>query len=877
MRRTATILLALTAHIALFAKEPVRISLAESPVAGLRERVETHLAQEYDCTVISRSRPVAVALEQSIDRMKTLQDAAQQPDKLLAADACAWVSAWDEFLRITRQVPANGIRELSYEVADLSRSGTNGAALKREQVPERSEFERTLAQRIAAELGLPRASPTSASTDKSVTVAVLPFERHEARNQYTTKNSTDSTYLSAEASVQNNLPPGASILSRDRIREILAEHNLAGLDDASLRAVAHLLPAQALLCGTVTRRQTAPHELRLDLHLLQPHSGAILAAWEGRCADAAGLAGIAAKGAAALMAAPWKPVTVGTPSAPKRLREALFLLSRANTAAAWGLARDRPELSATLLNGLLRQAGDFCVWMKPVPENPDSFLNRKLRETSVMVDDLLKDQTQLANDGADEDAIRWPELIRGEIKYWLGEYVESERLCRAHLRERPECLPARAELILAWALFKQGRYNESRSFLRRVEEKKGLMWWFPGLGGAWVGYWANNLNIALAEQSGDLSEPYQRVKAKMRAQQFFVTPDIKLYLQAVEQQEGAAGAIRDLSSLLIFNAEQRYDETQRALKKPTLYARCTFSDLSPAYAVRGHCYEQIGDKQRALDDYALYLKIAGFYGYHPPRANLSAEDAQLHAPYVAAAVRAVQQLESEGLKPKDEWRSIAETRPFPRNYAIYLVPVGTCDPAWMNRLIRETAHFIGARIEQLPAVSASGLQTTTSKNGMPCYDSRNMAERVLEQLEVPDDAVQLVVATSEVFGIPGWSHTCQPVSYDGGNTLLLPVRDPPPRHALLYALHYRYVPKQDKGWRMDAPEVSWFLRNTTYCISPCIFAGGLSTLSGEVKGICPRCQETYRKVDFDALNHQTVDALRRQGVRIVPATAGSAR
>ena len=871
MRRTATILLVLTAQSALFAADPLRISLAESPVAGLRERVETHLAQEYDCVVISRSRPAAVALEQSIDRMKTLQDAALPPDELLAADACAWVSAWDEFLRITRQLPANGIRELSYEVADLTRSGTRAASLKREQVPERSEFERTLAQRIAAELGLPRASPARASADKSVTVAVLPFERHEARNQYTTKNSLDSAYLSAEASVLNNLPPGASILSRDRIRDILAEHNLAGLDEASLMAIAHLLPAQALLCGTVTRRQTSPQELRLDLHLLQPRSGAMLAAWEGRCADAAGLADLAATGSAALMAATWKPVTTGTPSAVKRLREALFLLSRANLAAAWGLARDQPELSAPLLKGLLRQAGNYCVWMKPIPENPDAFLNRTLQETSAMLDDLLKGQTQLADDGADEDAVRWPDLIRGEIKYWLGEYAESERLCRTHLSERPDCLPARAELVLAWALFKQGRYGESRSFLRRVEAKKGLMWWFPGLGGAWVGYWANNLNIALAEQSGDLSEHYQRVKAKMRARQFFVTPDIKLYLQAVEQQEGPEGAIRDLSSLLIFNTEQRYDEAQRALKTPPLYARCTFSDLSPAYAVRGHCYEQIGDKQRALDDYALYLKIAGFYGYHPPRANLSAEDARLHAPYVTAAVRAVQQLEAEGLKPKNEWRTIAETRPFPSNYAIYLVPVGTCDPAWMSRLLRETEHFIGARLEQLPAVSTSDLKTTTSKNGMPCYDSRNMVESVLRKLAVPDDAVQLVVATSEVFGIPGWSNTCHPISYDGGNTVLLPVRDPPPRHVILYALHYRYVPKQDEGWRMDAPEVSWFLRNTTYCLSPCIFAGGLNTLSGEVKGICPRCQEIYRQVDFGALNREAVAALKAQGVKIVPA------
>ena len=93
MRRTATILLALFAHGVLFAKEPVRLSLADSPVLGLRERVETHLAREYDCTVISRSRAVAASLEQSIERMRTLCANAKPADTVLAADVCAWATA----------------------------------------------------------------------------------------------------------------------------------------------------------------------------------------------------------------------------------------------------------------------------------------------------------------------------------------------------------------------------------------------------------------------------------------------------------------------------------------------------------------------------------------------------------------------------------------------------------------------------------------------------------------------------------------------------------------------------------------------------------------------------------------------------------------
>ena len=95
---------------------------------------------------------------------------------------------------------------------------------------------------------------------------------------YFTKNPTDTLYLGMEAVLQECLPKGATLLSRDRIRAILAEHRLASItegDRAALRSVSHLLPAQALICGTVTRRLANPTELRMDLYLqLRPRPSA---------------------------------------------------------------------------------------------------------------------------------------------------------------------------------------------------------------------------------------------------------------------------------------------------------------------------------------------------------------------------------------------------------------------------------------------------------------------------------------------------------------------------------------------------------------------------------------------------------------------------
>ena len=872
MRRTATILLALTAHSALLAKEPVRISLAESPVAGLRERVETHLAQEYDCVVISRSQPVATALEQSITQMKAIHDAAQPPEKMQAADACAWVSAWDEFLLINRLTPTDGVRELTVSVTDLSSGATNTADFTREKVPERSDYERTLAVRVAAALHLATAAPRGAAADKAVTLAVLPLVHHEERTLYTTHNPSDKVYLHMEAALQACLPPGASLLSRDCILAVLAEHKLTGFsedDGAALRSVAHLLPAQALVCGTVTRRLSNPTELRLDLHLVEPRSGVLLAVWEGRCAAAAGLNDLASAGVTALIATPWKRFTQGDSTAARRLREAQFMLSHKCCSAAWGLAKDQPELFNPLLKGLLRQAGEYGVWMKPAPENPDSFRNRTLRETTLMLDDLLQGRTLLTNADGDDDAVLWPDLIRAETRYWLGEYVEAERLCRSHVGEHPDSLRSRAEMVLAWSLFKQKRFEESKVLLKRVEQQEGLMWGWPGLGGAYVGYWANSLSLALAEQSGDVSEAYSRVKEKMRKAQSFSGPDMKVYLQAVERQEGAEGAIRDLTSLLVYNPAWQYDDTLLAMKKSDLSAQCCFSDLAPAYAVRGRCYELAGNKQKALDDYALFLKVAWYYGYHPQRFIGNEETKSYQMPYATAALEAAKRLEAEGLKPKDDWKSMAETRTVPQDAALYVVPVGICDKTMLDRFIRQTTGFIGGRVEVLPPVDIASLKVTADKHGTTGYDGRLLADVVLRQIEVPDDAIQLVLATSEIVLIRGGDRRFSR-TYDGGNTLLLSLRDPMAREAALLCLHYRYTPKRDQGWRMDMPEVLWFLHNTTRCTSPCIFAGDLRISSGEAKGICPSCQEAYWKVDFDDLKRQTVTALKKQGVKIVP-------
>jgi tetratricopeptide (TPR) repeat protein len=859
------------------AADPGPLSLAESPVLGLSARVETHLARDYDCTVISRARPVAATLERSIDRMRALCAAASPPDALPAAEVCAWVTAWDESLSYTDRHPVDGIRELAYAVSDLSRASGEEPERRTERVPARSEFERTLARRIAEILRLPPAPVERGSADKTGTLAVLPLIRLEDYYQPKVNETPDDTlYRLMEAELHARLPDGADLLSRDRMREILAEHHLAGLferDGCDLRAVSHLLPARALVCGVVTRRLYHPKELRLDLHLVDTRNSVLLAAWEGRCAETDALPGVAAAGIRELMAMPWREADVRPATAAARVREARFMASQACYAAAWSLARDQPDLFQPIFNGVLGRVSQFSRWMQPVPDNPDAFRNLAVQEACVMLEDLLK-----RRDLSGTSRYPPPELIRAEMRYWLGDYAEAERLSRGFLSGREGNQAERAAMILAWTLCKQERYDESRDALRQTGESHKNMWSYLVLDGSRGIPWGNALNKELAARTGDWSDVYAEVRKRMCGADLYSSEDMAVYLREVEKREGPEKAILELSALLTSYPHLYSRKAVLDRRAVNMTLRCPYvTGGIPAYVTRARCYETVGDKQRALDDYALFLRIMRYFGYDPdPKKWQHAKLAPFKA-LIPAAEEAVRRLEAEGFKARDEWRSMAEVRPFPRDCAVYVVPVGVCDRKMLDLFVEHTAGFLGARVVVLPAVPSSGIRQKADRRGSPEYDGRELVDAVLKRIAVPDDVVQLALVTSEVFRIED-RQLCYSGSFDEGNTVLISLKDHAfttghqMRDAVLLGLHYRYTPRYT-GPYSDRPSLRLYLRDTESCCAPCIFGGDLLTKSGEANGLCAGCQEAYGKADIAAVKRQTLAALKKQGVKIIPAPA----
>jgi tetratricopeptide (TPR) repeat protein len=860
------------------AAEPKRISLAESPVPGLRERVETHLAQEYDCVVISRSQPVASSQEQSIEQMRAVLALKPPAGSLQAADFCVWASVWDASLFTHGQVPANGIRELSFDLADLTCPVFPQAEMFREKVAERSDYERTLAQRIADKLKLQRLSVRHTTSKKDVALAVLPLVRQEQPEHIPAGRSipADTTYAQMEAVLQGCLPAGATLLSRDRLREVLAEHHLVGLDDqgGAMRAVAHLLPAQALVCGTVSRRSFKPDELRLDLHLISPQSNTILAAWEGRCADIAALPDIAAAGVRELMAMPWRMVQARKTTDILRQHEAQFMLSHACYDAAWCLAKNDPDLQAPILRGLLKQAVAFFLWRGD--PNAETFDRQKLQETSVMLDALIGEQTFLESE---KERVPWPALIRAEILFWLGRYNEAERLCRSHLADHPKDLTERAQLILAWSLFKQQRYDESRPLLKQVTDRKGLTWYFPGFSESTGWYWANRLHVELSRTTHDLSGLYARAKRKMFEGEFITEDEMGLYLDEVDKRESPEQTIRELSSILVYGSE--CNPALMATKPLDMKVSGWFSHLCPAYVVRGRSYERLGQKQRALEDYALFLRIKGYALSEPPPVIDDQKKWQI--PYIAEAAKGLFRLRAEGMTLKDQWLSLAQTRSFPADAAIYVVPVGFYDKTTLDLFVKETADFLGARIEVLPALEVpKNLKVINTKSGTPTYDGQALVLAALRQISVPDDVVQLVLASSEVYRMTEGNEFWRSGSFDGGHTLLLSIKgnkfpQGELKRRVPYCLQFRYLPNSKEPWLDEPPNSKYFLMYRDYCSPPCLFGANLKSGHGEnMSALCPRCQEDYKKVDFDALKRQTVAALSKQGVKIFPASSRDA-
>ena len=873
MRRTATILLAFTAHSALVAKEPVRISLAESPVPGLRERVETHLAQEFDCMVISRGQPVASSQEQSIEQMRAVLALRPEPSSLQTADFCAWASVWDASLFVQGLIPADGLRELSIVVADLSKPVENQTDILRERVPERSDYERSAACQIAARLNLERRTDKTQTADKSVALAILPLTRLEQpeRLSYGHPIPADKTYVQMEAVLQGCLPRGATIVSRDSLRKVLAEHHLVGLEDqgGAMRAVAHLLPAQAIVCGTVSRRSFRPDEIRLDLHLVSAQSGALLAAWEGRCADIGALPDIASAGVRELMAMPWRAFSPRSEPDIRRHREAQFMLAHSGCAAAWSLAKNDPALYAPILKGLLHQAVSFFSWEGG--PNSETVERQRLQEIFVMLDALIGKQAYL---DSEKERVPWPALIRAEICFWLGTYHEAEQLCRSHLADHPKDLTERAELILAWSLFKQKRADESRMLLKQVVDRKGLTGYFPAFSAGTGWYWANRLHLELSKTTQDRSGLYACAKKKMFEDEFISEEEMRVYLDEVDKRENLEQTIRELSSILVYGSA--CSPALMAEKPLNMNVSGWFSHLCPAYVVRGRSYEKLGQKQKALEDYALFLRIKGYALASP--APVSDDRMTWQTPYIKEAMCGLFRLKAEGFALKDQWLSMSQTRAFPANAAVYVVPVGFCDKKTLDRFVQETATFLGARIEVLqPLELPPNLKVFQTKSGTLTYDGKELVQAVFRKLSVPDDVVQLVLASSEVYRITEGNDYWRTGSFDGGNTLLLSIKGSKfpqgeLRRRVPHCLQFRYQTNSKEPWLDEPPDSKYFLMYRDYCTPPCLFGADLKSGHGEeMTALCPRCQDAYRKVDFEILKRQTVAALQKQGVKIVPS------
>ncbi len=876
MRFSLSVIAALIAVCQCATAEPRFISLADSPFPGLRERVETHLVQEYDCVVISRGRASAAQFERSVDQMTAISAPALPSEAVPAADCCVWVNAWNNGQY--QEVPAAGMREIAWSVTDLQQQPARTNRIARELVPERSDYERELADRVAATLRLAAKPGNIPASPKTLTLAVLPFVQRTASSRvfYDHTLPPEQSYLHAEAALPECLPKGASILSRDRIRQVLAEHNLSALAESGtgLRSVAYLLPADALVCGTVSYHAVCPNEIRLDLHLVDTRSSAFLAAWQGTCTDKEDLPNLADQGMRALMVMPWRAVTPRDSSVASRRRESEFMLGYFCYSEAWSLARDIPDLYARILSGVLRQAEVYC-YSDVSDASSNTYERQMLREAALTVDDAIGSRTYLESE---KERVPWPGLIRAEIHFWLGEFAEAERLCRAHMTEHPQELTARAKLILAWTLFGQKRIAESRSLFNDVVAEKGLMWYFRRLGGGTGWYWANSLSIKLANASGDDKTLYEQVRQKMGNRKLIYEPEMQAYLREVDRQQPPEQVVRELSSVLLYDAGSSLLPELVAQRPMALSYHGWFTHLSPAYVVRGRCHEKLGNSQQAAEDYALYLRICHF----PFTAdNQLSGDAKAKSGYEAEAIDGLDRLRKCGVRPCQPWLTPAESRTFPVGLRIYVVPVGLYDRATVDQFVANTALFLGAPVTLLPEVAMPRLTPQESKKGARFYDAQALCAAVLKGLEVPDDVVQLVLATSEDFRFPAKDDVQKMGSPDEGATILLSVKDSKstfPEHlkrVIPRTLHYRYAaPVSERYKQLDPAITVTFLRTWDHCSKPCLFseeAAPRFQTADTLSLLCPRCVEKYRKADLSILQKKAVAALKKQGVKIIPS------
>jgi hypothetical protein len=235
----------------------------------------------------------------------------------------------------------------------------------------------------------------------------------------------------------------------------------------------------------------------------------------------------------------------------------------------------------------------------------------------------------------------------------------------------------------------------------------------------------------------------------------------------------------------------------------------------------------------------------------------------------------VEEVESEVGHVDAIFNPISVTQAWPQRYAVYLVPIGKQD--YKPKAIADKfAEFYGARVAVLPEVMPSdeARERRTLYKGELSYDVEVLWQDVLPRIEIPADALYVMLFSSEHYHAD-FTHGKPWCENGSGNPLLLGKRSydyfekSPSALMGFWAISAN---RTDMAKRHGRANIRAELLDVERCAFPCLFYRRIDGSNMEGSNLaCAKCQEAFRKLDFDTIHRNLMDYLRSMGATIVPA------
>ncbi len=817
--------------------------------SAFKTQVASHLVNKYNCYVVTRSHMVDVGIESSIDNIVNIQNKIQ-PAKIIPADYV--FSA--RFLNMKK----NLIKGFASYI-DISKSGSSPS----QETPFSTStiydvpdaFANYIAKTIHLKKRIPVNKSVSAQPLKHV-YAVLPLMRLDVPYEKAVKKQHEDNLETVIETAIKQASDIAAIVDRQQISQALQALKVQGFTERNHQtgiSVARLVAATRLIMGTIATDQNG---LRVDLNLIDPQTSVIIGACWGNSVEHTQLEATVKELTTELICNSTLNPSLPESTAEQRLKEAEFYLGedygcvydraghpyydisdavavQHNTEAAYLLQKDNSWIAyraarimsdLLLIHHLLRY-GAF----------PSSITKRTAAVIDVILKNVTSDElkgkyvyTNVKSQDQREEAV--PLLLRAEAFMFLGDFKQALKLSKQHLSQHPDIERERALWITAKCYLALDQPEMADHFSQQITSRY---------------HNSEEITELLSEIAGKLGNKKRQYKIVRKmvlsGSKGVNEKNWDLYINNVIAYEGARNAAEELQNWI----EKKWNSA--------MYPWKAYPD---AMFTQACCFDALGQKTRAarrLKD--VISSIDNNYGSRKPKGLQNCYN---------QALTMLHRIETNvGIVP-ELWKTPADIRPFPENYKIYVIPIKEPPQSLIKTAAKKVGKFFDTGVCILPPLLLSpnlGSVKGEYWRELPAY-----WKGMLTAATIPDDAIMVSFVTMDrVQYRGGWSLNI-------GNPLLIslpPLYQWRPEEKLARqiasAFHYSYT---DKHGQTVFP---YYVLNLDSCdYPPCLFVdrGRLASMSLRFS-ICPKCQEEYKKVDFDKVHRDLMRYLKKSGTKIV--------